>query len=176
MNPKVEFLKKYIQRFAPYIDVITLAGYVFYEFVGIGLCYIWFNFFETGYSKSSFFYINIFLFSFMFMPYSAIRFLFTKNKDKIHKMIFYIFSLPFIICSFFAILILYIIDSLNTLIRINVVLDNIFGLFLSGVLILIFLQPLVGLYFFFSKQKITNDIIFLYMLPAFGMMVFLLIL
>lgn len=211
MNPKVENDNKDLKYFVS--DIIkAIAGifiiFIFYKIISS---------FISGIKEEAFYLElrSILDFSFVlllcFMPYSVIHFLFLKNKDNMHKIIFYKFSVPLSIVLFIfiwnflpairvellllffipfsvvyfllnkagkirhtvfygvpvplCILLFVLLLTFMSLVNTSLLsMLGIIGIFGGGITLLI--QPFLTIYLFCKKEKMTRDVIFLYILPV----------
>lgn len=160
MNPKVEKLKKYFWKALPHIEPVVLTVYVPYAFcfVAIGLMYFT-GFEDEAYSMADLLPLSIFLFFLSFIPYSIIRFLFTKNTDKIHKILFYWFSFPLSI-----LILIYLVVSTD-IYRILIGKNDYSSYIYDVILFMLLIQPILTVYLFLMNEKIQKDVVFLYILP-----------
>lgn len=157
MNPIFKFLKRNVR---PILLVLYVCMDLIFSFVAVYANPFDFSQAEksTGTSSIEFFMLVFFL---LFSPFSAFYFFFKKNENKIYKMIYYFFSLPFIVV--FSIFIM--LNFFSFVFGLHLLMSTSLLAVQGILLLLIFIQLFVTIRIIYLKERINKEIIFLYMLP-----------
>ena len=146
----------------PYVEPLLFLFFLYYALPIIAFAFISDGFDNDETKTSSFINACVFILfiSISIIFYSSFRFFFTKNRDKVHELLFYWLSLP-TVCS-------YIIDFVtsSSIYRLLISKSNSGCFFYMVFAITVFIQPYVMFRIFRLKEKIKKDVIFLYMIPV----------